>query len=106
MKDPDTDHRHEIALFRYGLIADLVHLSPGAKGLYRRLEDKAAKDCAIPGSTRTRIPQRPCATGSSAIARAALRPSCPSPMPTAVSPAPAPRSLRRGTCRPRPCIGT
>lgn len=55
MKDPDTDHRHAVALFRYGLIADLVHLPPGTKGLYRRLEEKAAADYSIPGSARTRI---------------------------------------------------
>ncbi len=55
MKDPDTDHRHAVALFRYGLIADLVHLPPGTKGLYRRLEEKAAPDYSIPGSARTRV---------------------------------------------------
>jgi putative transposase len=55
MKDTDTDHRHEVALFRYGLIADLVHLPPGTPGLYRRLEEKAAKDYTIPGTCRTRV---------------------------------------------------
>ncbi|MDZ7753195.1 MAG: hypothetical protein U5S82_16445 [Gammaproteobacteria bacterium] len=25
MTDPDDDHRQAVALFRYGLIADLVH---------------------------------------------------------------------------------
>ncbi len=55
MKDTDTNDRHEVALFRYGLIADLVHLAPGTKGLYRRLEDQAAKDYTIPGTTRTRV---------------------------------------------------
>lgn len=55
MKDPDTDHRHEVALFRYGLIADLVHLPPGTKGLYRRLEEKAAAHYLIPGTSRTRV---------------------------------------------------
>ncbi len=55
MKDTDTDHRHAVALFRYGLIADLVHLPPGTEGLYRRLEEKAAKDYRIPGTRRTRV---------------------------------------------------
>jgi transposase InsO family protein len=55
MKKTDTDRRHEVALFRYGLIADLVHLPPGTKGLYRRLEDKAAKAYIIPGTSRTRV---------------------------------------------------
>ena len=55
MKDRDSEHRHEVALFRYGLIADLVHLPPGEKGLYRRLQEKAAGQYAIPGSARTRV---------------------------------------------------
>jgi len=44
-----------VALFRWGLIGDLVHLEPGTPGLYRLLEEKAARDYAIPGSTRTRV---------------------------------------------------
>ena len=55
MNDTVVDLRHEIALFRYGLIADLVHLPPGTKGLYQKLEAKAAKDYTIPGSSRTRV---------------------------------------------------
>jgi putative transposase len=45
----------EVALFRYGVIGDLVHLPPGAKGLYARLAEKAAIDYRIPGSTRVRV---------------------------------------------------
>jgi hypothetical protein len=55
VSDPSTDPRHAVALFRYGLIADLVHLPPGAKGLYERIGEKAAADHTIPGSTRTRV---------------------------------------------------
>ena len=55
MQNPDTDYRHEVALFRYGLIADLVHLPPGTKGLYRRIEEKAEAAYTIPGSTRTHV---------------------------------------------------
>jgi putative transposase len=55
MSDPETDRRHAIALFRYGLIAELVHLPPGAKGLYERIREKAAADYTIPGSARTRV---------------------------------------------------
>lgn len=55
MTDPDTERRHEIALFRYGLIADLAQLPPGTKGLYQRIEEKAAGEYTIPGATRTRI---------------------------------------------------
>ena len=55
MDDEKTKRSEEVALFRYGLIADLTHLEPGARGLYRLLEEKAAKDYCIPGSTRTRV---------------------------------------------------
>ena len=55
MNDTVVDLRHAIALFRYGLIADLVHLPPGTKGLYQQLEAKAAKDYTIPGTSRTRV---------------------------------------------------
>jgi len=41
-KDPDTDYRQAVALFRYDLIADLVRLQPGSKGLYAMIEQKAA----------------------------------------------------------------
>ena len=55
MKDPDTDDRQAVALFRYGLIADLVRLQPGSKGLYALIAQKAAGEYTIPGSTRTRV---------------------------------------------------
>ena len=32
MNDSDSDRRHAVALFRYGLIAHLVRLKPGSKG--------------------------------------------------------------------------
>lgn len=43
------------ALFRYGLIADVLHLPAGSRGLYERLRQKAAADYVIPGSSRTRV---------------------------------------------------
>ncbi len=55
MKNTDIDFRHEVALFRYGLIADLVHLPPGTKALYRRLGEQAYKDYQLPGTTRTHV---------------------------------------------------
>jgi transposase InsO family protein len=55
MNDATTERAHEIALFRYGLIADLVQLAPGAKGLYALIEQKAAGEYTIPGSRRTRV---------------------------------------------------
>ena len=55
MSEPDADLPHQVALFRYGLIAELVRLPPGTPGLYRRLEAIAAQDHRIPGSSRTRV---------------------------------------------------
>lgn len=55
MPTPDHDHRHAVALFRYGLIAELVRLPPGAEGLYQRIAEKAERDYVIPGTTRTRV---------------------------------------------------
>jgi transposase InsO family protein len=45
----------EIALFRYGLIADLLHLEPGTGQIQERLLEKAARKYEIPGSSRTRV---------------------------------------------------
>lgn len=53
--DSTTERNNEVALFRYGLIADLVHLKPGERGLYARLAEKAARNYRIPGSRRTRV---------------------------------------------------
>lgn len=55
MNDDKRKRVEEVALFRYGVIADLLQLEPGTKGLYRKLEEKAAKDYSIPGSARTRV---------------------------------------------------
>jgi len=41
-----------VALFRYGLIAELVHLPLGSPGLYAKLREKASQSYTIPGSTR------------------------------------------------------
>ena len=51
----DTQDAQAIALFRYGLIAEFLHLPAGKPGLYARLREKAGIDYAIPGSTRTRV---------------------------------------------------
>ncbi len=41
MKNPDDDLRQQVALFRYGVIADLVHLERGRPGITARMRDKA-----------------------------------------------------------------
>ena len=55
MHHPDHDHRQAVALFRYGLIADLIHLPPGSPGISAQLQAKAEQDYTIPGSRRTRV---------------------------------------------------
>ncbi|MCC6528099.1 MAG: DDE-type integrase/transposase/recombinase [Polyangiaceae bacterium] len=53
---PDIDERRrEIALFRYGVIADLVHIEPHHRGLYALLTQKAERDYTIPGSLRRHV---------------------------------------------------
>lgn len=52
----DSDERRrEIALFRYGVIADLVHLEPHHRGLYALLSKKAEQEFTIPGSLRRHV---------------------------------------------------
>jgi len=55
MSDTDDERRHDIALFRYGVIADLAHWPKERKGLYAKLAQKAAQDYIIPFSSRTRV---------------------------------------------------
>src|SRR6266540_1028576 len=55
VNDDVKKHSEEVALFRFGVIGDLVHLPPGAKGLYERLKEKADIDYRIPGSLRVRV---------------------------------------------------
>lgn len=47
--------QEQVALFRYGIIADFVNLPPGSKGLYAQIRKKAGQHYAIPGSRRTRV---------------------------------------------------
>ncbi len=51
----EPQDRQAIALFRYGLIADFIHLPAGSRGLHARLREKAAADYSIPGSNRIRV---------------------------------------------------
>ena len=47
MTDPDDDLRQAIALFRYGVIADLVHLPVGTPGTGATMRAKAERTYAI-----------------------------------------------------------
>ena len=51
----DAERRRLVALFRYGVIADLIHIESGQRGLYAKLREKAAQDWTIPGSQRRKV---------------------------------------------------
>ena len=53
----DKDHRNQVALFRYGVIADLIHLAVGTRGMYALLREKAEREWTIPFSHRQRVSQ-------------------------------------------------
>ncbi len=55
MNNSHDDLRQEIALFRYGVIADLVHLPVGAPGAGALIRAKAERSYVIPGSDRTLV---------------------------------------------------
>src|SRR5919198_6495110 len=57
MDDPRNKHAEDVALFRYGLIADILRPDgeDADKKLYQRLRKKAGKSYCIPGSRRTRV---------------------------------------------------
>ena len=46
MTQPDP--RQSVALFRYGLIAEFIHLPPHSPGLYAKLQAKAEPAYTIP----------------------------------------------------------
>jgi len=52
---PVTAHEEAMALFRYGLIADLLHVPPGHRRLQALLREKADREYDIPGSARRRV---------------------------------------------------
>ena len=54
MTNDTTELSNQVALFRYGLISDLLHPDP-ERTLNARLRDKAARDYEIPGTDRTRV---------------------------------------------------
>lgn len=55
MNNSDDDLRQAIALFRYGVIADLVHLPLGTQGIGDKMREKASQPYIIPGTNRTRV---------------------------------------------------
>jgi transposase InsO family protein len=55
MKDDVRPLRERVALFRYGVLGDLLHLPPGSKGLGDALREKSEKTYDIPGTLRTHV---------------------------------------------------
>jgi len=51
----ENDLAESIALFRYGLIANIVRDPPRTNGVYRRLRQIAQREHVIPGSSRNKI---------------------------------------------------
>ena len=55
MNDSDEELRKAVALFRYGLIADVLRLPLGSRETRRALNEKAQRTYVIPGTRRTRV---------------------------------------------------
>ena len=55
MNHCDEELRKAVALFRYGLIADVLRLPPGSREIRRALHQKAQHTYTIPGTRRTRV---------------------------------------------------
>lgn len=55
MNHLDEELRKAIALFRYGLVADVLRLPPGSREILRTLHEKAQRTYPIPGTCRTRV---------------------------------------------------
>lgn len=52
---PQNDPGEDIALFRYGVIANVLRSEPGSPGIYAKLREQAAQQYDIPGSSKTRV---------------------------------------------------
>ena len=55
MHHRDEELRQAVALFRYGLIADVLRLPPGSREIRRTLNEKSQRTYTIPGTRRTRV---------------------------------------------------
>ena len=55
MNDCDEEMRKAVALFRYGLIADVLRVPPGSREIRRALHEKAQRTYVIPGTRRSRV---------------------------------------------------
>lgn len=58
MEERKSNHEDEVALFRHGVIADLLyHDDPLGRSVYERMKEKAKQSYVIPGSQRTTVAQ-------------------------------------------------
>ena len=55
MHHPDDELRKAVALFRFGLIADVLRVPLGSRDIRRVLREKAQRTYVIPGTRRTRV---------------------------------------------------
>lgn len=55
MNDEQKQRIEQIALFRFGVLGDLVHVPPGERAICDQLKEKADREYQIPFSTRTRV---------------------------------------------------
>ena len=55
MHPTDEELRKAVALFRYGLIADVLRVPLGSREIRRALNEKAQRTYVIPGTRRTRV---------------------------------------------------
>jgi transposase InsO family protein len=55
VNDQQKQRIEQIALFRFGVLGDLVHLTPGEVAIYQQLKEKAEREYQIPFTTRTRV---------------------------------------------------
>jgi transposase len=55
IKDDDKERRNAVALFRYGVIGDLLHWPRRKRGFSELIAKKAERDHEIPGSHRSRV---------------------------------------------------
>jgi putative transposase len=55
VNDQQKQRIEQTALFRFGVLGDLVHLKPGEKAIYKQLKKKSEREYQIPFSQRTRV---------------------------------------------------
>ena len=99
MNHCDEELRKAVALFRYGLIADVLRLPPGSREIRRTLHEKAQRTYTIPGTRRTRVAVETMRDWLSLVSHRRVRGAVPEdPRRPRPAPAPAPRGRRAARC--------